>query len=346
MRYKYVEAYAIKGLVGPPEEKLIIKDKNFTAYLVSNPDQRLTEIDKQMAIANLMLDYIFTGRPNGKLEELIEGLIHEIRKERSKNKNGYLIIEIWEELQEFKPSAERKVGELHIALDVLDKDSVRNQNKDDIKTALSTLALISNKIIGAEKVTDGLIIYNEKDEIIFPFTFKGGFASAYVSSPLDNSAIKDISKLFNQLKRHKELERVTELLVSSLKSSHDSLRAFLACSIGLEIFVNKLFPSFEIDFFKEINQGDHPEIRGKYLDRIRTVMKDKYKISDKFSIISLRLSPTTVDNDAIIFMRVKQQRDLLVHGQNITDQELDVENAQRLLTAYLKLYLDFIIRKE
>lgn len=346
MKYKYVEAYAIKGLVGPPEEELIIKDENFSAYLVSNPDERLAEIDKRMAIANLMLDTVFTGRPDGKLEELIEERIHEIRKERSKDKNGYLILEIEEELQEFKPSVERKVGELHIALDVLDKDSVRSLNQDYIKTALTTLALISNKIIGAEKVTDGIIIYNEIGKIIFPFTFKGGFASAYVSSPLDNSAIKDISNLFIQLKRNKELERVTELLVSSLKSNHDSLRAFLACSTGLEIFVNKLFPSFEIDFFKEINEGDHPEIRGKYLDRIRTVMKDKYKISDKFSIISLRLSPSSADNDSIIFMKIKKQRDLLAHGQNITDQELCVEKAQRLLTDYLKLYLDFITKKD
>lgn len=342
MRYKYVECFTIKGLVGPIEEQLIIADKDFVAYLVTNPDKRLAEIDKRMAIANLMLTSLFNERPKGELLDLIEERIDEIRKERNKKKNGYIIIEITGELSEFKPSIERKIDDLHLVFDSVNKDAIKSEYQDDIKTALITLRLISDKIIGIEKITEGLILFNEIGEKIYPFNFKGGQASMYVSSPLDEIAIQEISELFIKLKKHRELDRVVELLASSLKSSNDLLRAYLSSYTGLEIFANKLFPKFEADFFKEISTGDHPEIRGKYLDRIRTVMRDKYNILDKFSIISLRLAPSSADNDSNIFMRLKKQRDLITHGQNVSDQELDVDNAQRLLTNYLKLYLDFV----
>lgn len=347
MKYKFVEAYRVKGLVGPSDKTIVINEQRFMAYIIGDPDEVLIQIDKRIAIANLILNGIFGERPLGKRDDLINSQIKEIRSERKKQgTDGYLIIEVIGEIKKYSPSVEREEEGLHIAFDAIDKDEIRSEFSNKIKNVIAALSLIYNKIVGIEKVTDGVVLYKNESNIIFPFTPKGHLASLHISSPLAEGTIEKVTPLFNHLKNHSELDRVTELLVSSFKSRTDSLRAYLSAWTAVEIFVNKAFPFFEQKFFAELKAGEHPENREKYLDRIRTVMKDKYTLVDKFSVVSLRLSPTNADEDIKSFIRIKKQRDQLTHGENIKDWELEVENIQRLLTDYIQLYLNLVTIKD
>ena len=346
-KYKFVEAYRVKGLVGPSDKTIVINEQGFTAYVIGDPDEALIQIDKRIAIANLILNTIFGERLLGKRDDLVNSQIKEIRSERKKHGiDGYLIIEVIGEIEKYTPSVEREVEGLHIAFDAIDKDEIRSEFSNKIKNVITALSLISNNIVGIEKVTDGVILYKNESSIIFPFTPKGHPASLHISSPIVEGTIEKIMHLFNHLTNHSELDRVTELLVSSLKSRTDSLRAYLSAWTAVEIFINKTFPIFEEKFFAELKAGEHPETREKYLDRIRTVMKDKYTLVDKFSVVSLRLSPANTDKDIKSFIRIKKQRDKLTHGENITDSELEVENTQRLLTDYIQLYLSLVTKKD
>jgi hypothetical protein len=341
MKYKFVEAYRVKGLVGPSKIKSLINEPRFSAFLIENPNDILTEVDKRTAIANLILDGLVSGRPEGKLDDFINSQIVEIKSERiKKGANGYLIIEITGEIEEYKPSVEREHEGVHIAFDVVDKDEIRAEFSDRIKNIITALTLVSNKIIGIEKDAEGILLYKNETSIIFPFTPKGSVASIYISSPLTDEMIDNVTLLFNRLNNHKELERVAELLVSSLKSTNELLRAFLSSWTALEIFVNKTFRIFEKKFFAELKTGQHPDTREKYLDRIRSVMEGKYTLVDKFSVLSLSLSPSNTDSDVNRFEIIKKQRDRLTHGEIIPDSELEIKNTKQLLTEYLRLYLN------
>lgn len=337
MKFRLIQAYTIKGLIGPSEQKFIIDNKDFKAFVISNPDESLKEIDKKNAIANLLLTSTFIGRPEGDLHDIIESRISDIKKQRPAG--CYLIIDCTGELEVYRPSAEKEHDGIHIAFDAIDGVLIREQFKNQITNTLITLTLHTDKIIGMDKITDGILIYKDDGNIIYSLSFKGGNVSAYLSSPFDIQSIEIIAQLYEILKCEKELNRVTDLLATSLQSNKEPLKAFLTCWTALEIFVNKYFKSFEREFFNELKAGEHPEVRERYLNRIYEVMSDKYKLNDKFGMIALRLSPSTADKDANIFNRLKKQRDDMAHGQNINESELDVVNAQKLLTEYLKLFL-------
>jgi len=337
MKFRLIEDYIIKGLICPGEQKLVIEGKNIKAYLTQNPDELLNKLDIKNAIANLLLQSTFIGRPEGNIKDLIDSRVKEIRSQRAKG--SHLIIEAIGELKEYKPSVEKEQDGLHLAFDAVDGNLLSQEFISQINSVLTTLTLVSDKVIGIDKINEGIILYKNENEIIYSYTFEGGSSFAYSSSQIENSLLGDLPKLFNLLNYDDELNRITDLLATSLKARNEQLKAFLTCWTALEIFVNKYFKVFNKEFFTELKAGEHPDVREQYLDRISEVMKDKYKLNDKFGIIALRLSPKTADRDVDIFNILKKQRDDMAHGQNINERELDVINTQHLLTKYLKLFL-------
>jgi hypothetical protein len=85
----------------------------------------------------------------------------------------------------------------------------------------------------------------------------------------------------------------------------------------------------------------NPEVQRKYLRRIREVMKDKYRLADKFAVISLRLSPDSGDEDLEQMLKVKKIRDKLLHGDVIDEASLPVKIIRDLASKYLRFHLEF-----
>jgi hypothetical protein len=76
--------------------------------------------------------------------------------------------------------------------------------------------------------------------------------------------------------------------------------------------------------------------RCQYLGRTRTVMKDKYHLTDKFTLIASLLCPESTDEDVGIFKRVKGDRDKLAHGQDVYEASLPVQAVQEFVRRYLR----------
>jgi hypothetical protein len=111
-------------------------------------------------------------------------------------------------------------------------------------------------------------------------------------------------------------------LTSSLEKEEDQLRAFLAAWNALEIFINKVFSHYEQGLFKELKDGK-PQLSWKqYLDRVQDVMRDKYRLADRFALVAFQLSPDDADNDYREFIEAKKRRDDLSHGQDVNETSL------------------------
>ena len=71
----------------------------------------------------------------------------------------------------------------------------------------------------------------------------------------------------------------------------EPLRAFVAAWSALEIFTNKVFKAYEEIWFVGLSKGK-VGTETKHIERIRAVMKEKYRLLDKFTIVAVVLHST------------------------------------------------------
>lgn len=117
------------------------------------------------------------------------------------------------------------------------------------------------------------------------------------------------------------------LLTQSLETTDDNLRAFVASWSAIEILINKAFPYYEGKFIAGIVSDNNSQCVNDFLGRIKDVMKDKYKLTDKFLLIASFLSDET-EEDVALFWKVKKTRDRILHGEQFDEESLPVEEAE------------------
>ena len=86
-------------------------------------------------------------------------------------------------------------------------------------------------------------------------------------------------------------------------------------------------------------KGEEKKVEPQYVKRIRNVMSDKYRLSDKFEMISRCLAPATADDDLRDFEKAKKLRDKMTHGDDVQESTLPVSIVQELIRKYLNLHL-------
>jgi hypothetical protein len=93
----------------------------------------------------------------------------------------------------------------------------------------------------------------------------------------------------------------------------DRLKAFLSGWAALEIFIAKPFKICENAFLSPLASAGQPTSRKRFLDRIKEVMRDKYRLTDKFSAVAAVLFPNApeqeIEDDFKQFSHLKKLRD-------------------------------------
>jgi hypothetical protein len=135
------------------------------------------------------------------------------------------------------------------------------------------------------------------------------------------------------------LARPVSLLITSLDNATDELQGFIAAWSALEIFVNATFKAtYEERLFQIMEEGAPQSAKGVF-ERFKDVMKDKYRVADKFLAIASVLDANGADNDLSEFKRIKKIRDGLLHALDTPLTPLPTDAVQKLLLKYLKLHL-------
>jgi hypothetical protein len=345
MKYIYTTVYWIKGVMLGTDriEKRAVKagKDGLQALLTSQPDAYCHEVDRSIAVANLLLNNMFGGNSNtGSLEERLTNEIAKIREARVREYGAgtYLVIEARGEVSDFTAFSQQEYAEFVVYVDGVAKGPIRSATANQIMAIITAIAILVDNVLGVKKVTDAIVFFRDDGKPVYSYTFTGS-ATGYISKPLQPEAINPIQAVFDQLLGNQELDRISRLLVSSLQSSDDPLRSFLSAWTALEIFVNKTFNHYDTVFFQQLTAGNHPSVRGQYLERIRSVMESKYRLADRFMLISCQLCPDDADEDMQSFMNAKEQRDKLAHGQDVSETGLPVGSVQKLVRKYLFLHL-------
>ena len=347
MDYRYTAIYSIKGVTLPSaeEDKDLVADstQGLRAILTSQPDSYAFEGDRSLAVSNLMLQALFRAEPTSdEFKQRVAEAVEEIRLSRTKQFGGnpFLVVIGEGEVTLFNPSHEREAGDFIVCFDGINKDIIRDKYNKAIAAIITSLTSEADNIIGIKKAADSVVFFQEGGKPVYSYSASVGAAKAYVSTKLTMERMEAIEKLYRLFVADTTLQRVQRLLKTSLENEEDPLRSFLAAWSAFEILVNKIFSTYENKFFSAFLEEEYPEARKKYLERIRNVMKDKYRLADKFAAIGFQLSPDTADEDLKTVRQVKDIRDELFHGGSVDEANLPVNPIRDLASKYLRLHIE------
>jgi len=345
MDYNYIVIYRFEGISDNnlDEDKTVYENEtNGIAVILSKDINRhCLKIDTGLAAAGLLLRGMFA---DDKLQELplaIDAEVRKIQEERvTKKKTGaYAVIII-------KGNAELNINQkLHneteqfrICFDAIDKDSLLDQHKEKVYSIVSSLAMTTSPEYHAVREASGLYFVDDNSKPLYSFTMKGGQIRAIVSKPIDAEKENEISNIITLSTCNQQFKTPYRLFTQSLETTQDQLRSFISGWTSLEIFTNKVFSIYEDKFITSIADDHDSHGVNHFLTRIKDVMKDKYRLTDKFSLIASFLSED-VETDIESFKSMKSLRDDISHGKEFNEETLPVEEIRKLTAKYLRGHL-------
>jgi len=343
LRFAYFRAYALGGLTLPvPEIELGEVAAGVEAFVSRDLDVRCFDADRALAIAELFLNGLFSpdqlpAAPD-RIRQVVERNVLE-RRQRHAQGPFLLLVAQGEALNVAAAEDLRQIEGMCVGFDAVDKDEIRRRFEETEKATLASIALNLPTLVSIQSVVDQIVVYRSDEQPIFSYTLKMGTARlrANHSVPVEQFAL--VARQAAILPRKPDIARVRHLLLRSLSNDGDRLRAFLAAWTGLEILVNKLFTHCETALFEELARA-RPDPVPQYLKQIQGVMSGRYRLKDKFIVVSASLDPDHAGADLTEFEMLKKLRDGLSHGDEVGDDALPLEATVAILRKYLALHVN------
>lgn len=103
--------------------------------------------------------------------------------------------------------------------------------------------------------------------------------------------------------------------------------------------IAKTFKTYEDTFLSPLANAEQQGLREKFLSRVKNVMKDKYRLTEKFAAVGAVLFPNARENinqnDFEQFTKLKKLRDSIFHGDEFSERDLPVYELAALLRKYI-----------
>jgi len=343
MKYKFQSVHQVIGLTRSAEvaEQLLLEYPSLKAraILTYDTDVHIFELDRAAVVGLMMLKGLIGESGEGTVEERLAHELAELRAQRQRDVGSgvFVVFEADGEVAAFNPRTQRELDEFVIAIEGAPKQPIRARYQAQINGILASFALASDTVSGFKKVTDGVYFINEQNKPVYSYAFDMS-GKVIVSTNLKTESTEYVRRNARLLGRRQELADAARLLARSLDQDIDELLSFLSVWAGLELFVGKAFNTYEARTFDQLTASEVATKPSKFFQRIRGVMKDKYRLVDKFCVISSILAPDNMDIDVAQFEAVKKTRDRLMHGQDVPIATLPTHETQILLRKYLKLH--------
>lgn len=345
MDYTYSIIYRFEGIAATNLENdiTVYEDDSLgvEVTLTSDVNRHCLVLDRGLACASLLLRGMFSNEKIQELPIAVEREVTKIQEERVSKKSSaaYAVIAIkgCAELN-IQDNLHRETEQFRICFDAIDKESLRKAHEETIHSIISALSISTSPEYHAEKITSGIHFSDSSNKPLYSFTMQGGRARMILAKPIDDKKEKEISNIIGLSCGNKLLKTPFRLLTQSLETTQDELRAFIAAWTALEILTNKAFSIYEEKFISGIADDHNSHGVNQFLDRIKDVMKDKYRLADKFSLIASFISDD-ISGDIELFKSMKIIRDNISHGKEFDEEALPVESARKIVAKYLKSHM-------
>jgi len=346
MKYKYIVAYQIAGLIHAPDSgdvEIYADESGFLANAIpmEGVDKYCYEVDRAQSLGHLVLRSAFGRRESDDLRIEMEAEVGRIRERRNKELgNSEILVFTAEGMVEPDFSRpHRETDDFVLGFEVINKDDIAAAYDSQINAVLAALCLSTeHEIIQVKRIQRGVYLVNEFGKPVYSLHLSAS-VNAFVSRRIAEETIGDARIRAVALMGGESLASVNRLLVQAICSENDRLRRFIFAWSALEILVNKVFPEYENRLFTSVQRDKElASPMERYFRRIRGVMKDKYSIADKFSLIAAWLGDDACETDMDVFISVKKKRDVLFHGEALDEDSLPIPETIGLLKKYLRLH--------
>ncbi|MDN3510893.1 MAG: hypothetical protein NG784_06270 [Candidatus Jettenia sp.] len=343
MRYIYKASWSVVGginLVRDSEQIELYQSPRCRFLLTNEPNILLADIDRGTALGRMMLKSLVGQARATEFPVALDAEIEEIRVERSKKIGSYpvLVVEASGEIDAHLTEQYREHDGFIVTFDAVNKQTVARTHRAEIEAMKLAVAFESEQPSRFSALGDSVYLINEEGKCIYSISFSMS-SEVTVASGLTGDRVRHISTRYALLQRVNDMESVERLYSQMAEHGTDRLKAFLSGWTALEILIAKAFKVYEHAFLFPLANADQPSLRKKFLERIKSVMKDKYKLTDKFVAVAALLFPTAPDSelqeDFEKFSRLKQLRDSILHGDEFSENDLPVHELAALLRKYV-----------
>lgn len=343
MRYTYTAAWAVVGGItlreeSPPVELANSESARFV--LTRDPDKYLAKVDEAAAVGRLMLKGLVGQRGSADFQTALASEVEEIKAERNK-KAGSQAVLLVQAQGEIEASVKEPLSEhdtFVVTFDAVEKNKVRQRHQADIEAMKAAVAFESDTPSRFAYLADGTYLLNDAEKPVYSISFSMS-AEASVSTSLSEEAVSRIGERYAALNQENGLDSVERLFSQMAEYGTDRLKAFLSGWAALEILIAKSFKSYEQAFLSPFTNAEQPTLRERFLARIKDVMKDKYRLKDKFIAVTTVLFPSIDDAESAKlyedFCKLKELRDSIFHGEPFSEKDLPVHEMAALLRKYV-----------
>lgn len=347
MRYTYVAAWSVIGGISLPNDSSeieLFRSDQCRFVLTREPDSLLAVVDRGRAVGSLMLRGLVGQRGTTDFSTALESKTDEIKSKRRKKAGtqAILILEASGTVEATLQEPSREHEDFIVMFDAIDKEAVRRSHRPDIEAMKTALAFESEVPSRFATLAEGVYLHHSTGKIIYSVTFSISSEGSF-STGLTSDVTNRISQRYDLLQRVHDMDSVQRLFAQMADFETDRLKAFISGWVALEIFVAKSFKIYEEVFLSPLTNAGQPTLRERFLGRVKDVMKDKYRLTDKFLAIAAVLFPgaadATVQDDFKKFSSLKELRNAIFHGEEFSERDLPVHELAALLRKYMLAYV-------
>ncbi len=120
---------------------------------------------------------------------------------------------------------------------------------------------------------------------------------------------------------------------------NDNFKSFIYAWSAFEIFINKIFPKYNDNLISRFQELSTATGLRQYLKRVSDVMRDKYTLVIKLSVISIFIEGDNETDDIDKFKEIKKIRDKIFHGEDIEEDSLPIRELQLLFEKYFRSHI-------
>lgn len=349
MRYTYTAAWALVGGVSLREEDqpiILVNSERVSVVLTRDPDSLLSRVDEAAAVGRVILGNVLGNRDSSEFSAGLAAEIAEIRSER-KQKYGtstVLLAQLHGDVNAEIEGPHNEFDTFVMAFDAIDKESLIQRHQADVEAIKIAVAIESKDLSRFAKIAEGVILFPEAGKPIYSISFHMS-GDVSVLTPATPEMAERISARYLSLNRENDLGSVGRLFSQMAEYDSDRLKAFLSGWAALEILIAKSFKEYEQSFLSAFTDSGQADLRDRFLSRIKDVMKDKYRLTDKFIAVTAVLFPNISDEVArekyATFCRLKRVRDSILHGESFSEKGLPIEELGKLIREYVVARLAF-----
>lgn len=335
-QFVHFQAFLARGLV-LREEEIAFGEvaPGVTVMLTRSLDLHCRDADRARAMLPL-LDFGLKGLDEriGRLDELADEVAK--RRQREYNDGPYLLVLRSGSVAFRDEGRARDFPNLSVGFNVVDWTAVTGRGT---ASALIGVALSLPGLVSLKEIVNSSVAYRPDGMPFFAYTFEAGTARVTINQPVERDELDAVPGLTLALMKQPELERVQRLLLRAVLNDSDRLRGFLTAWTALEIFVNKVFPTYRQTVYERLVDAQPPAL-ADYVKRLECVMEGRHNLRDKFSVIAVSLDAREAAPDIAEFARIKKIRDKFAHGEDVSEDLLPVEETSSLLRKYMRLHLE------